>query len=149
MGGVTHEQEPAGVVRVRVRYCECDPMNVAHHASYVPWLELARTELLRERGVSYAKLERDGVLLMVTRMELSFRAPVLYDDEIEIRTTVVHTGKARLRHHYEIRVVSRLDVALNEDPSGERPAASAEVELGCCDKSTGRPMALPAGLRGG
>ncbi|MFO0084137.1 MAG: acyl-CoA thioesterase, partial [Phycisphaerales bacterium] len=52
-------------VRVRVRYCECDPMNVAHHAAFIPWLELARTELLRTSGVSYAHLEAAGVFLVV------------------------------------------------------------------------------------
>jgi len=43
-----------GRVRVRVRYCECDPMGVVHHAAFIPWLEMGRTELLRDAGVSYA-----------------------------------------------------------------------------------------------
>jgi hypothetical protein len=42
---------------MRVRYAECDPMGVAHHATYLGWLEIARTELLRAGGVSYAQLE--------------------------------------------------------------------------------------------
>lgn len=143
MPSVTDDRPERGLVRVRVRYCECDPMNVAHHASYVPWLELARTELLRERGLSYAELERRGVLLMVIRLDLRFRRPVLYDDVVEIETTVEHVGRARLRHRYRVAVVERLGEPV-EDPA---PAAEAEVELACCSKSDGRPMPLPEGLR--
>ncbi len=43
----------SGIHRLRVRYAECDPMNVAHHASYTPLLEMGRTNIARGR-VSYA-----------------------------------------------------------------------------------------------
>ena len=43
-------------IGLRVRYPECDPMNVAHHSAYAVWLELARTELLREQGLAYRDL---------------------------------------------------------------------------------------------
>ena len=144
MSDVTENPPVRGVVRVRVRYCECDPMNVAHHSSYIPWFELARTELLRDQGISYARLERDGVLLMVTGMELGFRSPVLYDDLIEVATTLVHTGRVRLRHAYEVRVVERMGEPV---PPGSQPAATGTVELACCRKSDGRPMALPEAIR--
>ena len=64
-----------GEMRFRVRYAECDPMNVAHHASYAPWLEMGRTELLRQGKVSYAELEQAGVFLVVTKLELRYRRP--------------------------------------------------------------------------
>ncbi|MFI4854981.1 MAG: acyl-CoA thioesterase, partial [Phycisphaerales bacterium JB065] len=38
---------PEGDLSLRVRYVECDPQGVAHHSSYVAWLEMGRTELLR------------------------------------------------------------------------------------------------------
>ena len=127
--------------RIRVRYCECDPMGVAHHASYIPWFELARTELLRNRGTRYADLERDGVLLMVTRMDVRYKASVAYDDVVEIQTRTDHVGRARLRHAYELRVIESGSEAV------ERPiAAEASIELACCD-ATGRPRPLPDALR--
>lgn len=95
----------AGAVRLRVRYCECDPMGVAHHAAYAPWLEIARTELLRESGISYADLERAGVFLVITRLECKYRRPVHYDDLIEVRTKVVGGSRVKIEHQYEIVVV--------------------------------------------
>lgn len=49
--------ESKGVHAVRVRYCDSDPMGVAHHGAYIAWLEEARTELLRTSGISYAQLD--------------------------------------------------------------------------------------------
>lgn len=128
--------------RVRVRYCECDPMNVAHHSSYVAWFELARTELMRNRGPSYADLERGGVLLMVTRMDVRYRSPALYDDVVEVRTAVEHLGRARISHRYEVVVVESGGRALAEP----RISAEALVDLACCDRN-GRPRRLPPELQ--
>jgi acyl-CoA thioester hydrolase len=91
-----------GALHVRVRYCECDPMGVAHHAAYAPWLEMARTEMLRGSGVTYAAMERAGVYLVVARMEISYRRPVYYDDEVEVRTEVVGGSRVKIEHRYDI-----------------------------------------------
>ncbi|MHC4946771.1 MAG: acyl-CoA thioesterase [Planctomycetota bacterium] len=48
-------------IQIRVRYNECDPMNVAHHTAYPVWFEIGRTELLRRTGLTYRDLEADGV----------------------------------------------------------------------------------------
>lgn len=127
---------------VRVRYCECDPMNVAHHSSFVAWFELARTELLRNRGTSYADLERADVLLMVTKMDIRYRSPVAYDDVVEIRVIVDHVGKARLRHCYEVVVVESGGKAIVD----ARLVAEATIELACCGRD-GRPRPLPDEIR--
>ena len=92
----------AGAVRLRVRYCECDPFGVAHHASYAPWLEIARTEMLRGGGVTYRQMEQAGVFLVIARMELSYRRPIRYDDEIVVRTRVVGGSRVKLEHAYEV-----------------------------------------------
>jgi acyl-CoA thioester hydrolase len=92
-------------VRIRVRYCECDPMGVVHHAAYAPWLEIGRTELLRDSGVSYADMEREGVFLVITKLECSYRRPVFYDDVVEVRTRVVGGSRVKIQHEYEVVVV--------------------------------------------
>ncbi len=94
-----------GSVRIRVRYCECDPMGVVHHAAYAPWLEIGRTELLRDTGVSYADMEKAGVFLVITKLECSYRRPVYYDDVVEVRTKVSGGSRVKLEHVYEVVVV--------------------------------------------
>ena len=45
---------------IQVRYSECDPMGVVHHAVYPIWFEMGRTELLRETNISYKEFEDKG-----------------------------------------------------------------------------------------
>jgi acyl-CoA thioester hydrolase len=130
-----------GAFRVRVRYAECDPMGVAHHAAYVPWLEVARTELLRTSGVAYAQLEAAGVFLVVVKLDLRYRRPILYDDVVEVRVRVRDAGRVKLEHAYDIVVVERAGAARDE------VAAVASTTLACVDRE-GRVAEVPAWLRG-
>jgi len=139
----------SGSLSVRVRYAECDPMNVAHHASYAPWLEMGRTELLRGGGVSYAELEQAGVFLVVTKLELRYRRPILYDDVIEVRTRAHESGRIKIRHSYELVLVERMgqqpDPAADPRVPIDGVCAVATSELACVGRD-GRPMPLPAWL---
>ncbi|MBL0928390.1 MAG: acyl-CoA thioesterase [Phycisphaerales bacterium] len=77
-------------------------MGVAHHSAYVPWLENGRVELLRTCGVAYRELEEAGLLLVVARLELSFKAPARNDDQLLLITRVTGGGRARIDHGYEL-----------------------------------------------
>ncbi|MFN9992585.1 MAG: acyl-CoA thioesterase [Phycisphaerales bacterium] len=123
-------------VRMRVRYCECDPMGVAHHASYVPWMEIGRTEMLRATGRTYASMEEQDILLVIVKMEVRYRRPVKYDDVLEIRTRRTGGGRVKIEHEYEIAVVERAGV------SCEEVAAVASTTLGCVGRD-GKPRVLP------
>ena len=124
---------------VRVRYAECDPMGVAHHASYAVWLEEARTELLRAAGGSYAAMERDGIWLVITKLEIKYRRPIFYDDLLEVRVRHVPAGRIKIRHTYEIAVRERLgqqataENATRVDPllPADGVCAIATSELAC------------------
>ncbi len=140
----------SGTHQLHVRYVECDPMGVVHHSSYLPWMEMGRTELLREVGMSYAALEAAGVFLVVTKVEVKYRRPLKYDDLVEIRTKVDKASKVKLHHSYEIVLVERLGKAPDvSDPSvpSDGVCAVATTELACVG-GDGRPRALPASLAG-
>ena len=139
-----------GTHQLRVRYVECDPMGVVHHSSYLPWMEMGRTELLRAVGESYADLEAAGVFLVVTKVEVKYRRPIRYDDVIEIRTKVDKASRVKLHHSYEIALIERGGKA----PDSSDPAvptdgicAIASTELACVG-SDGRPKAMPGWLVG-
>lgn len=132
----------SGETRLRVRYAECDPMGVAHHSSYAVWLEIGRTEILRDCGLTYAKMEAAGVLLVVTRLEIIYKAPAKYDDEIVVLTTVTGGKRARLDHSYEVWID-------RGDGRGRSVlCATATSTLACVDEN-GRPRALPEWIRAG
>lgn len=118
-------------------------MNVAHHAAYVPWLEIARTELLRAGGLSYAELEHAGVFLVVVSLEVKYRRPVRYDDVVEVRTTVKGGSKVKIEHEYEVAVVERS----GEPGFAREMAAVAKSTLACVD-AKGKIAMLPAWMIG-
>ncbi|CAN5838372.1 thioesterase family protein [soil metagenome] len=123
-----------GVIHVRVRYCECDPMGVAHHAVYPIWFEIARTELLRAGGVTYAQLESAGIFLVIARIECRYKRPARYDDHLEIRAAVTKATRVKIEHAYEVwRPHATLGLEL---------CTEATSTLACVD-GAGHPRALP------
>ncbi|RME68663.1 MAG: acyl-CoA thioesterase [Verrucomicrobia bacterium] len=91
-----------GTTEIRVRYAETDMMGIAYHGSYLPWLEIGRTELLRAHGLPYAELERLGYRLPVIDVALKYLRPALYDDVIRIESTMREKPLVRLRIDYEL-----------------------------------------------
>jgi acyl-CoA thioester hydrolase len=124
--------------RLRVRYGETDQMGVVHHANYLLYVEESRTRLMADRGCSYADLERAGWGLPVRRVELRFRAPAAYDDELVVRTHVSRVRAASVT--FESEIVRASDDEL---------LASASVELACVQLRAAerRPVPLPEELR--
>ena len=48
-------------VPLRVRYADTDMMGIVDHGTYPVYLEVARSEFMREKGFSYRSFEGDGV----------------------------------------------------------------------------------------
>ncbi len=123
---------------VRVRYGETDQMGVVYHAEYLRYFEVGRTELLRERGLSYRELEARGVLLAVVEAGCKYHTSARYDDVLAIETTLSERGKARVRFDYAIRrgdgelVASGFTVlaCLGADMRPRRFPAELEAALG-------------------
>jgi acyl-CoA thioester hydrolase len=90
-------------VAVTVRYAETDMMGIVYHANYLPWFEVGRTTLLKEIGVPYKKLEEDGFRLPVLEVEAKYLRPALYDDTLEIVTTLRERPLLRIYLEYEVR----------------------------------------------
>jgi acyl-CoA thioester hydrolase len=92
-------------IELRPRYCECDPMGVVHHAAYIPWLEMGRTELLRTSGMTYAAMEEQDVLLVVVDLQVKYRASAKYDQLVQLTTRLVQSSRVKIEHDYELRLV--------------------------------------------
>jgi len=98
------EPEPIATLQhpVRVRYVECDPMGVAHHSSYIAWLEMARTEMLRTDDGSYADMEKTGVYFVVARLNIRYRRPARYDDELVVHCNAYPSVGVKVEHSYQV-----------------------------------------------
>ena len=87
---------------IRVRYNETDPMGVVHHSNYLTYFEIARTDLFRTAGGDYRKMEQEGLLVVVTKVECVFRRPARYDDQLVVRTEIMRITPAKIEHNYQV-----------------------------------------------
>ena len=122
-------------VKARVRYGETDQMGVVYHANYLSFFEIARTELIRLRGVAYSSLEEGGLRLMVTEAAMQYHSPGRYDDVLAITARLSESGPARVRFDYEVRRDGEDEVLV----TGHTVLASIAEE--------GRPCRMPTELR--
>ena len=102
-----HPPIAESVTTVRVNYSETDQMGVVYHARHVVWLDIARTEHLRQAGFSYRDLEAEGVRLVVTDLRLRYLAPARYDDIVRIRCRVREVRSRRVIFDYHLEVAER------------------------------------------
>lgn len=96
MALASHETE------IRVRYQETDGQRRVHHANFLTYFEIGRTEMLRSRGATYRQFEEAGLFLVVSEAACSYRAAAEYDDLLVVRTFVEKVGGASIEHSYEV-----------------------------------------------
>jgi acyl-CoA thioester hydrolase len=119
-------------ITVRVRYAETDRMGLLHHANYFVYFEMARTEMLRAKGISYREVEDAGHFLVIVDIGCKFKKPAYYDDLLTIRARVARVTHVKIVHEYQ---VLRDGLLLAEGHS----------TLACVDRE-GKPQALPETL---
>lgn len=120
--------------KLRVEYHHTDQMGIVHHSNYIKFFEAARTEWLRAAGLSYAEMERRGVMMPIVDVAVKYRMPAYYDELISVRVFVDEMPMARMTFRYEIR---------GEDG---RDIASGTTTLGFIDSQTRRPQRVPQWL---
>lgn len=120
--------------KIRVEYHHTDQMGVVHHSNYVKFFEAARTEWLRAIGLTYAEMERRGVMMPIVEVNVKYKHPALYDELITVRAIVDEIPMARMVFRYEIT---------GEDG---REVATGSTTLGFIDRETRRPQRAPKWL---
>lgn len=77
-------------------------MGIVHHANFLVWFEVGRSELCRSRGFSYKEMEeQDNALLVVAESYCRYKSPAYYEDVITVRTKVLEVRSRSLRFFYE------------------------------------------------
>jgi acyl-CoA thioester hydrolase len=87
---------------VRVRYADTDKMGVTYYSKYLEWFEVGRTELLREIGMPYSLMEKDGIALPVIEVYCRYHAAAVYDQLVRIVSAVKELPRATIRIQYQI-----------------------------------------------
>lgn len=85
-----------------VRYAETDQMQFVHHSNYLRYFELARLEWLAQMEISYAQMERDGILMPVVHAVVNFKLPLYFGDTFRVKVMLTKEPRATLDFDYEI-----------------------------------------------
>ena len=119
---------------IRVYWEDTDAGGVVYHASYVRFLERARTEWLRAQGVGQQALrDTEDLVLVIRDMTLDFHGPARLDDELQVSVVMTERRSASLLIE---QAISR----------GDRVLVRAKVRVACLTASSFRPRPLPEWL---
>jgi acyl-CoA thioester hydrolase len=122
---------------IRVYYEDTDAGGVVYHASYLRFLERARTEWLRAQGWSQERLRQEaGIGFVVASMSIDFMRPARLDDEL--LATVLVAGRRRVSLDFEQTLVSAAD------PS--RVFVRATAHVACVNLTNMKPHRVPENL---
>ncbi len=88
--------------RLRVRWGECDEQGVVYFVNYAEYVDLALTELWRERVRPYGEMITSGTDMMVAEMQLRYRGSARFDDEVDVVLEVERLGETSLTSAWRV-----------------------------------------------
>lgn len=118
--------------QIRVRFAETDAMGIVHHSRYLPWLESARVEYLRDLGHPYAELRVEGIDFTVLEAYVQYRQPVQFDELVDVHLRLGGVTRATFQIGYLLTVASE--------------TRATGVTVHGCVNAQGRPLRMPAWL---
>ena len=87
---------------IRVRYADTDQMHFVYNGKYLEYFEVGRTELLREIGLPYEAIEKEGFLLPVLEAYVKYKLPAYYDDVLVVKSFLKKNPDLKVHIDYEI-----------------------------------------------
>nr|WP_294870484.1 acyl-CoA thioesterase [uncultured Pedobacter sp.] len=79
-------------IQLKVRDYECDIQGVVNNAVYQNYLEHARHEYLHSKAISFKELTEQGILLMVSRIEMDFKNSLTSGDIFLVKLWIERQG---------------------------------------------------------
>jgi acyl-CoA thioester hydrolase len=90
--------------RKRVYYHDTDCAGVVYYANYLEFLEEARTEQFRSLGIDLKKLGDEGIIFAVAGLEIKYKSPARYNDELTVSSEMVKAGRVFLDFGHRITI---------------------------------------------
>ena len=123
------------VTSYRVIYGDTDQMGVVYYANYLRWFEKGRAEWLRQIGLPYGEIERQGFHFPVAEVSCQYSHPARYDEAVKIETELAELGRASLSFRYRIT-----------RETGDVLLATGSTKHACIDHA-GRMARIPKSLQ--
>ena len=117
-------------IKIKVRYCETDQMGLVHHGSYINYFEEARISWISNLGFSYSEIEKSGIILPVSKLNINYLSPAYFDDDLMVNVELAELPTSRLIFNYTIKNKNEVVVTGN-------------TVLAFLNKETKRPVRCP------
>ncbi|SDR77300.1 thioesterase family protein [Gramella sp. MAR_2010_147] len=88
--------------KLKVRFHECDPLQIVWHGNYFKYFEEAREAFSKKHGISYLDAKNNGFTMPIVKTECEHKLPLQYGDEFEVETHFVNTEAAKIIFKYQI-----------------------------------------------
>ena len=118
---------------VRIRFAETDAQGIAHHASFVVWLEVARVAYLERNAGGYQAIRDRGIEVLTTEVRLRYHRAAYFDETLTVWTRCTDLRGARFTYEYRIE-------------RGDEIVAEGYTRHATVDRATYRPTRVPAWL---
>jgi len=116
---------------IRVRYGETDKMGYLYYGHYPEYFEVSRTDMIRQFGLTYRKIEEGGIIMPVRSLKVDYKTPAYYDELLIVRSILKTLPLVKLDIDYEI---------LNEK---NQLVCTGNTVLAFVDALTGKPRRAP------
>ena len=132
----------AFAITVRVYLEDTDAQGVVYNASYFRFMERARTESLRAKGIDHDRFLRDyNASFVLARIEARFVIPSRLSDMLSVEANIAEIKGARIVFDQRIR-------RIGDETAGNALICEGRAEVACMDASTSRPRRFPQELMG-
>ena len=115
---------------VRVRFAETDAQGIAHHASFVVWLEVARVAYLQAHAGGYQAIRERGFEALTTEVCVRYQRAAYFDEILRVWTRCGDLRGARFTYEYRIERAGEL-------------VADGYTRHAVVDRGTYRPTRVP------
>ena len=119
---------------VQVYYEDTDAGGVVYHSQYLNFMERARTEFLRSLGLMQTTMRNDlGVLFVVRDIQIRFKKPAKFDDQLKVNSQLVSVGRSQLVFEQNIY-------------RGDEHLIAAKVDVVCIGADSFKPVSIPEAM---
>jgi acyl-CoA thioester hydrolase len=118
---------------VRIRFAETDAQGIAHHASFVVWLEVARVAYLERNAGGYGAIRETGIEALTTEVQVRYHKAAYFDETLTVWTRCTDVRGARFTYEYRIE-------------RGGELVADGYTRHAIVDRGTYRPTRVPEWL---
>lgn len=109
---------------IKVRYAETDQMGIVHHSVYPVWFEAGRTDFMEKLGYPYSRLEAEGVMTPLTKLNCSYMEGARYGDTVIVSVYIKKLTFVKIEFFYKVRRKSDMKLL-----------ATGETTLACTDRT--------------